>query len=123
LNRQLRGAAEDGDLNQVIRCLNDGADVNGRSDLTGDTALHVAAYNGHDSVVDHLCQHHANVNIKANDGWTPLHLACMYGHENVVITLLEYADVNIKDDDGNTPLDYTLLHGHQNIADLIKNSG
>jgi hypothetical protein len=46
----------------------------------------------------------------------------MYGHENVVITLLEYADVTIKSNDGVTPLDYALLSGHQHMADILRNS-
>jgi ankyrin repeat protein len=65
LNRKLRDAAFNGDLNKVIRCLNDGADINGK-DGTGYTALHRAAVYGHDSVVDFLCSRKADMNIKTN---------------------------------------------------------
>jgi ankyrin repeat protein len=65
LNIQLTRAAEVGDLNEIIRCLNDGADINGK-DGTGYTALHRAAVYGHDSVVDFLCSRKADMNIKTN---------------------------------------------------------
>ena len=45
---------------------------------TGDTALHVSAALGHDSVVQYLVDHGAAINVKNKRGITPL-LAAMFG--------------------------------------------
>ena len=54
-----------------------GGDVNAASP-TGDTALHVAASLGHDTVVQLLAERGAAVNVKNKRGFTPL-LAAMFG--------------------------------------------
>jgi ankyrin repeat protein len=45
---------------------------------TGDTALHISAALGHDSVVQYLVDHGAAINVKNKRGITPL-LAAMFG--------------------------------------------
>ena len=45
-----------------------------------------------------------NINAQDNDGQTPLHWACLYGHRDIVETLmLAGADETITDDDRQTP--------------------
>ena len=48
-----------------------GGDVNA-ANQAGDTALHVAAALGYDTVVQLLAEHGANVNVKNKRGITPL---------------------------------------------------
>ena len=60
-----------------------GADVN-LPVQDGFTALHIAAQNGDDSVVDALLRAGAAVNMNDNAQWTPLFFACQYGHLPVV---------------------------------------
>jgi ankyrin repeat protein len=55
----------------------EGADINATSQ-TGDTALHVAAALGHDSVVQFLVDHGASVAMRNKRGITPL-VAAMFG--------------------------------------------
>jgi len=45
------------------------------ADALGTTALHWAAFRGHDSLVRLLCVHHADVNAVSATLQTPLHLA------------------------------------------------
>ena len=69
------------------------------------------------------------MNAKSNDvGWTPLILASMYGHQSVVVTLLQAgADVHAKDNNGGTPLSWATFNkrqsffdsGHQERVDLF----
>jgi uncharacterized protein len=54
-----------------------GGDVNAASQ-SGDSALHLAASLGHDTVVQFLVEHGARVNVKNKRGMTPL-MAAMFG--------------------------------------------
>ncbi|RWS28105.1 rabankyrin-5-like isoform X2 [Leptotrombidium deliense] len=57
---------------------------------------------------------------EAYDGQTPLHLACCWGLENVVQTLLEFgANVNIQDAEGKTPLHVAIINQHPVIISLL----
>ncbi|XP_059166009.1 ankyrin-3-like [Physella acuta] len=58
-------------------------------------ALLQAAYNGHDTLVDYLCQKGTDVNYKERDGCDAMMLACVKGHDMVVCKLAANgADVN-----------------------------
>uniref|UniRef100_A0A8D0FYA8 Oxysterol binding protein like 1A n=1 Tax=Strix occidentalis caurina TaxID=311401 RepID=A0A8D0FYA8_STROC len=51
---------------------------------------------------------------KSNMGWTPLHLACYFGHAVVVEGLLKAgADVNVLNDMGDTPLHRAAFTGRK----------
>ncbi|NWH86032.1 OSBL1 protein, partial [Aegithalos caudatus] len=51
---------------------------------------------------------------KSNMGWTPLHLACYFGHAVVVEDLLKAgADVNVLNDMGDTPLHRAAFTGRK----------
>lgn len=57
---------------------------------------------------------------EAHDGLTPLHMACSWGLETVVQTLLEFgANVNIQDAKGETPLHIAIFSGHASIIALL----
>ncbi len=46
--------------------------------------LHYAAWQGKEEPVAILLQHRSSSNKAANEGETPLHLACQHGHFDVV---------------------------------------
>ncbi len=82
-----------------------GADIN-IADVSGDTSLHDAAFEGHCDRVSLLCRLGAEVNKKGSFGQTPLHFASMNGHADIVDLLLESgADSGITDDYWRTALD------------------
>lgn len=64
----------------------------------GNTALHLACYNGQDAVVNELTDYGANVNQPNNSGFTPLHFAAASTHGALCLELLvnNGADVNIQ---------------------------
>ncbi|XP_078397293.1 oxysterol-binding protein-related protein 1 isoform X2 [Cetorhinus maximus] len=57
---------------------------------------------------------------KSNFGWTPLHLACYFGHKGVVEELLKAgADVNVVNDVGDTPLHRAAFTGRKELVMLL----
>ena len=61
-------------LEAVKLCVERGADVN-QADGNGETALHGAAYRGHNSVAQYLFEKGARPDVKNRIGWTPLTIA------------------------------------------------
>jgi ankyrin repeat protein len=65
---------EEETLRAVKLLVDRGADVN-EIDTNGETALHGAAYRGHNAVVQLLADKGATLNVKNRIGWTPLTIA------------------------------------------------
>ncbi|XP_021329131.1 oxysterol-binding protein-related protein 1 isoform X1 [Danio rerio] len=68
----------------------------------------------------------ANIDInckgksKSNHGWTPLHLACYFGHRDVVEALLKAgADANLPNNVGDTPLHKAAFTGRKEVVMLL----
>jgi ankyrin repeat protein len=80
---------------------------------------------GRSTAVPVLLTHHADVNARDQDHWTPLHFASWYGHPRVARLLLEQgAVVNSKTKFGVTPL--SLLsekNGNLEVAQLLLEHG
>lgn len=71
-----------------------------------------------------LIEHNTDVNVKDNNGFTPLHAVAIYGPESVAKLLIEYgANVSATDYRRCTPLHWTAQHSHRpyatNIAKLL----
>ena len=77
----LHYAVVDGDLAEVTRLINLGADVNARED-GGRSPLHFAAGNGFVAIAGLLLVAGAEVDA-ISEGYTPLDAAIVTGHENV----------------------------------------
>lgn len=72
--------------------------------------------NGSRSSIDINCKGRS----KANQGWTPLHLAAYFGHISVVKALLENgADVNARNGMGDTPLHRAAFTGRADVVTLL----
>uniref|UniRef100_A0A3Q1GJA2 Uncharacterized protein n=1 Tax=Acanthochromis polyacanthus TaxID=80966 RepID=A0A3Q1GJA2_9TELE len=68
------------------------------SNAFGNTALHVACFNGQDAVVSDLIDYGANVSQPNNKGFTPLHFAAASTHGALCLEFLvnNGADVNVQ---------------------------
>lgn len=94
------------------------ADVNFK-DEHKNTALLIAASEGFLKVCEALLDYGETVNINAKnlDEKTALHLACMFGHLQVVQLLVRSgADLNLQDNEGNTPLHLASLNAKIEIV-------
>lgn len=86
-SRPLFAAVESGDSDAVAVALASGADINAR-DVTGRSALHWAAGDRRDEIVELLLANGASCNRADDCGYTPLHLAAAAGHESTCRILL-----------------------------------
>jgi ankyrin repeat protein len=90
-----------------------------------DIPLCDAAQLGNVPFMELLHRHGAKINIRKEDGSTPLHFAAMRDdcREAVKWLLAHGADVHARNRDGRTPLDIALLNRRSGIVALLKNAG
>uniref|UniRef100_UPI0037E8A222 ankyrin repeat domain-containing protein SOWAHA n=1 Tax=Semicossyphus pulcher TaxID=241346 RepID=UPI0037E8A222 len=82
--------------------------------MSGFTALHWAAKDGNSEMIHKLVDisrkrgTYVNINSKAHGGYTPLHIAAIHGHTEVMALLVKSygANVNERDNDGKKAVHY-----------------
>ena len=114
-------------LEKIRDLLNSGADPNYRQRDTGQTPLHSACgkhfyleeqRRGWKAILEELFQRGANIDAQAEDGSSPLHLACERGNIDDAKFLLERkANPNSRDKKGRTPI---FLAFKDDLFDLLK---
>ena len=110
-------AAYKGNLAVVKALIARGAQVN-RPDWT---ALHYAAYMGHQEIVSLLLEHSAYIDAEAPNKNTPIMMAALAGHIYVVKLLLdEGADATLKNDRGFTAMDLAIQGKHKDIVEGLQ---
>lgn len=94
-------------------------------------ALFDVAQHGDELILQRLLVEGADVNVRAADGNTALHVAAKFGNESIVRTLLEHgADVNVKSaargtpverkfSGSRTPLHWAAAQGHQGVIQIL----
>ena len=106
-NVDLVFAAEDGDLEQVRRLLEQGADID-EPDQHGCTALQLAFAEGHGEIVNLLLDKGAETGVTDEEGFCLLHWAVFSGD----VDFLQQAnhldgEIERRDQEGRTPLSWT----------------
>ena len=111
-------------IDEVRTLLLKGVDVNSR-DVFGDNAgLHWAASLGLAEMARLLIDNGADVNIRNEEGYTPLHWAAGEGQkELVVILIIHGADVNAHNKRGWTPLRWAEAQRQKEIARILMTAG
>ena len=103
---ELFDAVRNGNLAEVERLLDRGADVGVRDDGDGFTPLHEACFWGRTDIARLLLDRGADPGARGDAGTTSLHTACEWGHTDIARLLLDRgADVGAQGEDGYTPLD------------------
>ena len=88
LKKSLLASSQHGDLEEVKKCVEEGADMDS-SDIYGWTALMCAACSGHRKIVSFLIESGANVKLKNNQSKTALDLAKVSRHDKTVKVLTQ----------------------------------
>ena len=120
----LREASRKGSVEEVEKALRDASiDPNAADPVTRDTALILAAQNGHEEIVQRLIRRSPDVDVtRANrKGCTALMVAAGGGHQKIVIRLAESdpEGVTRRSYEGRTALAYAGDGGHVSIASLL----
>lgn len=86
----------------------------------GRTALHMAAENGHENMVQHLLTQGADADVNSADGRTPLQLALESGNESIAQLLIQRgADVNANFASGETSLSVAVGNQWASLVQLL----
>ena len=83
----------------------------------GDTYLHLAAKTGQLEMFEIIFASETVKNPRCNEGKTPFHLACQFGHFKIAEIIVQKSaefnlDLNSKDDDGTTAFHWACINGH-----------
>eukprot|EP01084_Bolivina_argentea_P039648 73260_1 len=127
-------AAHNGHVEIVNELLKSGANILKVNTMSGLSVLGCAAMQGYYDVLKLLYEYledNKNMMEIINfvdlgddvNGWTPLHLACMGGHKNVIKYLIEImkVDINKKDRENKSAVEHAWQNGHQSVVNwLIK---
>eukprot|EP00004_Rigifila_ramosa_P021975 TRINITY_DN5922_c0_g1_i2.p2 TRINITY_DN5922_c0_g1~~TRINITY_DN5922_c0_g1_i2.p2 ORF type:complete len:242 (-),score=51.14 TRINITY_DN5922_c0_g1_i2:62-787(-) len=121
--------AEKGHFEEVQRLIRLGESPDTRGKCSGWeasnlTALMVAAYNAHNSIVDFLIAHGACVDTQSSDGYTALIYAARNNHTLTALTLIKHsANLDAQTNQGFTALHFACSMGHSEIVAALLRHG
>ncbi|GBM98995.1 Ankyrin-3 [Araneus ventricosus] len=78
-----------GDLKFVQYCIKEGCDIEARTKLLNDTALHLAVMRGHAEVVKYLLDNGSNINAPTDNGATALAIAIEENKRDILDILMD----------------------------------
>jgi cytohesin len=119
---QLHISAEKGNQAQVLRLIENGAELD-MSDDTEKTALHYAVLNGHINIVKILLEEGADPNLQDENGCSCL-LLLRRNVEQILPLLIEHqADLEIADFEGKTLLNLAAQTKDKNFIQFLLKAG
>ena len=125
---RLTGLAFDNKKEEIVRLLQNGADVN-EQNSDGDTALSYACacvFNRTEIVQILLQNKKINVNLQVNGGYSPFYTACGNNNSYESARLMVQdprVDINLTDYWGISPLMYACYFGYTKIVHLLLSFG
>jgi ankyrin repeat protein len=119
----LMRAAESGQIDEMKKLIENGADVN-LGNKAQKTALTSAIQSGQTEAVNYLLKNNADITLKDNEGSTALMCAAENGNEEAMDKLIEKgANVDVQDKDGKTALMCAAENGNEAAMDKLIEKG
>ncbi|XP_048239677.1 uncharacterized protein LOC124137298 [Haliotis rufescens] len=88
-------------------------------DKRGNEIIHLACQGGDTSIVQHLVSS-SNINTRGQNGWTPIMIAAVKGHQSVFDLLLsKQADLSVVDNNGDSLLHLACAGGNNSIVSQL----
>lgn len=117
----LMWAAESGRVEVVRMMLQKGVDVNYKNCDWSSSPLELAAFHGHDAIVELLLAADG-IDVDVDDG-RPLQKAIQHGDAKIVKLIVEKgADLNIRETSGEGPLQQAVSFGHEAVVEFFLGS-
>ena len=117
-------ASQNGDIETVNTLLNQGADIEEKTNMVY-TPLGAAAVNGKSDIVKLLLDRGADVNGKNSQGWTALYFAAYENHVDIIKLLIERgASVNqVSKNNLVSALDIAITRGYPESVQILLENG
>eukprot|EP01091_Cochliopodium_minus_P017606 TRINITY_DN6947_c0_g2_i1.p1 TRINITY_DN6947_c0_g2~~TRINITY_DN6947_c0_g2_i1.p1 ORF type:complete len:190 (+),score=39.48 TRINITY_DN6947_c0_g2_i1:68-637(+) len=121
-NNKLKIAVNKNEEKTVLALLKQNADPNIKFNKPEKTLLYVASGNNNISIVKHLIEYKANVNMISVNGETALSRATYWGFIELIKLLVRNgADINQKDNNGLSNMDFILTKAPNNYrSEMLK---
>ncbi|XP_048248984.1 serine/threonine-protein phosphatase 6 regulatory ankyrin repeat subunit B-like [Haliotis rufescens] len=88
-------------------------------DKNGNSLLHLACFGGNTAIVQYLVSP-SNVNTRGQNGWTPVMMAVMKGHQSVFDLLVsKHADLTLVENNGDSLLHFACVGGDTAIVQYL----
>lgn len=111
-------------IDEVRAFLLKGGDVNSRDVFGDNSGLHWAARLGLAEMARLLIDNGADLNIRNDEGFTPLHWAAGEGQKELVVILIVHgADVNARNKRGWTPLRWAEAQSQKEMVRILVAAG
>ncbi|XP_057302052.1 ankyrin repeat domain-containing protein 42-like [Hydractinia symbiolongicarpus] len=115
-------AVKHGDVIELQRMIQQGADINGVDPKFKFSALHWAAHYGSLECLHWLLWHDADLHHQTNEGWTPSHIAAIRGRSTCLQALASNgANMGFVDARGKTVAHLAAAHGNtQTLQEILR---
>jgi len=122
---EIHQAALAGDLDKVKLMLSQDATRINAQDKYGNVPIHLAAFKGHEDIVELLIGNGSDVNTKNKFGGAALYMASYAGHEQVVKILIAHgADINVAmKNDREQVLQVATMEGYKDYSQMWQHLG
>lgn len=125
-NGELLEAAFNNDYNKLQKALNEGAEINAKTLVSEETALHLVCRLSYVDIVKFLLDQSADIKARDGDKWTPLHSAAYGGNASIAEHLFSHgilSEIDDRDWLGRTPLTLACESGTADIVFTLLQKG
>ncbi len=123
-SQEISRAITEGNLEKVVKILNDNPGLLDAKDIQGLTPLNKSLAEGKKEIAYELIRRGADASIGDNENTLPVHMAARLGDIDLYKTIASKGfDINVKDDNDVTPLFYSIEGKHPAMTKYLVENG